>query len=138
MSLLKVGEEGPGWLTDELARRAVGHGMQQPHHAARVAYSLPPPHDGLALALALVLVGDGVLGHAVALVRGANGEDEQQREGGPRDKGQQVRVRQGVDVVQGEGGGHAEAVRQRRHELRVGLEGDEGRGALVRVRVDCR
>ena len=70
----------------------------------------------------------GVLGEPVGLVRGRDGEDEQEGEGRPGDEGEEVRVREGVDVVHGEGGGDAERVQEGGHEGGVGFEGDEGRG----------
>lgn len=105
--------------------------MQQAHEAARVADGLAEPDDGLAVALAGVLGQGGVLGEAVALVRGRDGEDEQQGEGGPRDEAQHVGVVQAVDVVHAQLRGQAELVQQVAHELRVGLERDEGDAAYV-------
>lgn len=109
-----------------LPRWVVGHGVQQPHHAAGVADRLPPPHHGLARALAGVLVGQAVGREPLALVLGADGEDEQQRVRGAGDQHQQVRLGERVDVVHGEVLGHAEFVEQARQEVRVRLEGDKG------------
>ena len=109
--------------------------MQQPHQAARVADGLAPPHDRLVGALARVFLVEGVLGQAVALVGGADGEDQQHGQRGPRDEGQQLRVGQGVDVVDAEALGHAQLVDERGHELRVGLERDEGHAAALDVGV---
>lgn len=110
--------------------------MQQAHETAGVADSLPEPDDGFAGPLAVVCGQGRVLGHALGLVDGRDGKDEQQGQGGPRDKGQQLGLRDGVDVVDLERAAEAQAVQQRRHELRVGFEGDEGRrGARGRVGV---
>lgn len=105
--------------------------MQQPHEPARVADGLAEPHNGLAVALARVVREGGVLGEAVALVRGRDGEDEQQGEGGPRHEAEHVGVVQAVDVVHAQLRGQAELVQQVAHELRVGLERDEGDAAYV-------
>ena len=118
-------------LTNKLPGRPVGRGVQQPHEPARVADGLAEPHDGLAVALAGVLGQGGVLGEAVALVRGRDGEDEQQGECGPRDEAEHVGVVQAVHVVHAQLLGQAEVVQQVAHELRVGLEGDEGDAAYV-------
>lgn len=114
--------------TDILPRRSVSDSVQQPHEAARVPDRLAEPQHGLLRAFTLVLVQQGVLGQAVALVGGADGEDEEDGEGGARDEGEHVRVGEGVDVVDLEGRGEAELVEEGGHELRVGFEGDEGRG----------
>lgn len=125
------GREGREGLTNKLPSRPVGRGVQQPHEAARVAYGLAEPDDGLGVALAGVLGQGGVLGEAVALVRGRDGEDEQQGEGGPRHEPEHVGVVQAVDVVHAQLPGQAEVVQQVAHELRVGLERDEGDAAHV-------
>lgn len=73
--------------------------MEQSHEPAGVADGLAEPDDGLVVALAGVLGQGGVLGEAVALVGGGNGEDEQQGEGGPRHEAEHVGVVEAVDVV---------------------------------------
>ena len=105
--------------------------MEQAHEPAGVADGLAEPDDGLAVAPAGVRGQGGVLGEAVALVRGRDGEDEEQGEGGPRDEAEHVGVVQAVDVVDAQLLGQAQLVEQVAHELRVGLERDEGDAAYV-------
>lgn len=105
--------------------------MQQAHEPAGVAYRLAEPDDGLAVAAARVLGQGGVLGEAVALVGGRDGEDEQQGEGGARDEAEHVGVVEAVHVVDAQLLGQAKLVEQVAHQLRVGLERDEGDAAYV-------
>lgn len=63
-------------LTDEAPCRAVAHGVQNTHESAGVTDGLSPPNNRFGVALAIVWFGLAILSHAVALVRGANGEDE--------------------------------------------------------------
>lgn len=72
--------------------------MQKPHQPTGVAYGLTEP-DRLRIALAVVFFQQGVFREAMAFVRGRDGEDEEEGESGPRDKGEQIRVGQRVDVV---------------------------------------
>lgn len=123
------------YRTDEPPRRTVRDGVEQAHKAAGVPDGLLPPHDGLAIALAPILVDAGVLGQARGLVGGADGEHEEEGQRGPRHEGQELGLRDAVDVVDLQRAAQAELVQERRHELRVRLERDEGGrgGAGVRV-----
>lgn len=112
--------------------------MQESHKSTRIPNSLRPPKHRLRIALAVVLIHQAILSHTVALVRGANGEHEQKSQRGARDKGKQVRVGEGVDIVHPEGRRHAEFVDERRHELGVRLEGDKSRASVRGVGICCR
>lgn len=63
-------------LTDEAPCRAVANGVQNSHEPTRVANGLSPPNHRFTISLASVRFGLAILGHAVALVGGANGKDE--------------------------------------------------------------
>lgn len=63
-------------LLDEASCRAVANGVQNPHEPTRVADGLSPPNNRFSISLASVRFGLAILGHAVALVGGANGKDE--------------------------------------------------------------
>lgn len=73
----------------------------------------------------------------MALVGCADGEDEEEGEGGTRQEGEKLGFCQGVDIVDLEGVGEAELAEEGGHELWVGLEGDEGRGGGRGVGVWC-
>lgn len=107
--------------TDKSPRGTVRDGVEQAHEAAGVPDRLLPPHDGLAVALAPVLLDAGVLGQARGLVGGAHGEDEEEGEGGARHEGQQLGLRDAVDVVDLQRAAQAELAQEGRHELRVRL-----------------
>jgi hypothetical protein len=73
--------------------------VQQSHQPAGVADGLLKPKDALTVTLAGVLGQSGVLGQAVGLISGRDGEDEKQGEGRPRDESQELWVLERVDVV---------------------------------------
>lgn len=73
--------------------------MQQAHQPTGIPDCLRPPEHRLRIPLALVLIGQTILGHAVTLVHSANREHEQQSERGAGYKGEQVGIGEGVDVV---------------------------------------
>lgn len=112
--------------------------MQQAHKTTCVANSLGPPQHRLCISLALVLIRQTILCHAVTLVYGANREYEQESERGAGDEGEEVGVGQRVDVVHLESVRDTELVDERCHELGVSLERDEGRAAIGRIEVCCR
>lgn len=100
---------------------SIANSMQQGHHAARIGNGLLPPHDRLLGALAPILLDETVLGHALALVYIADGEDEQQGVGRFGDHLEEIDVVEGVDIVHGQLVGDAELVDEVGHELWVGL-----------------
>jgi hypothetical protein len=69
----------------------------------------------------------------MALIRSADGENEQQCQGRPGYECQQLWLCERKDVVHLQCGGHAELVDEVRHEGRVGLEGDKSRRTLLWV-----
>lgn len=108
--------------------------MKESHQSASIPDRLPEPNDRLSTPVAPVVLDQAVLGHPVALVHGAHGEDEQDGEGRPGDEGEEFGVCEGVHVVDLEGLRDAELVDEVRHQLRVCLEGDEGGRPGLRVR----
>ena len=131
MSAVSSGKQGK--RTDEVSCISVCDSMQKTHHTTGILDRLRPPQDGLSISFSLVFIRQAILCHAMAFIHGANGEHEKKSERRAGDKGEEVGIGQGVDIV------HLESVRDTKlvdeggHELRVRFEGNEGWAAAGRI-----
>ena len=114
-----MGAGAGGRPTDQVARGAVGRGVQDAHHAARIADGLPEPDGVFVGAVAGVDGPGGVLGVPRLFVARRHGEDEEQGERGPRDVCEEVGVREGIYVDKGQAAREAQLVDQGGHKLGV-------------------
>ena len=106
--------------------------MQEADGAASVADGLAEPEDGLGRAAPGVGGVDGVFGGTEGAPGGCHGDDCEEGEGGARDEGEEGRVREGVDVVEGEGWGEAEGGGKVVHNRGVVFCAEGGLGLAVR------
>ena len=106
-------------LTDEAPRLPIADAVQQADQAAGVADRLLEPDDRLVGPASVVVGLGGVFVAPEALVRVVDGEDEQEGVGRAWHEGEEVRVRDAVDVVEVDGRGESELVDEIRHYFGV-------------------
>lgn len=79
--------------------------MKQANQPTRMADRLLEPNNGLLRAGAAVVVHGAVFGFADGVPRRRHGDCDEEGVGGAGDEGEERRFGEGVDVVEGEGGG---------------------------------